>query len=80
MDPYTKDLIAGKKAIEHNKQAADPFKQLVTLPEVEVEPEPEPTESPAQSEWYVESLDEGVDHYMFPRSMGYLVLESQYKA
>lgn len=31
------------------------------------------------SEWYVEEIDEGVDHYMFPRMMGYLVLEKQYE-
>ena len=31
------------------------------------------------SEWYVEKMDEGIDHYMFPRTMGYLVLEKQYE-
>lgn len=79
MDTYCKDLIAGKKAIENNKQAADPFKQLVQLPEVEVEPEPTEGLDEQGAEWYVEKLEEGVDHYMFPRSMGYLVLENQYK-
>ena len=29
--------------------------------------------------YYVESIDEGIDHYMFPRAMGYLILEKQYE-
>ena len=84
MKPYCLDLIEAKKAIEKNKQAADPFKQLVDLPEVEVEVDGEKereidAEGVGGGEWYIEEIDEGVDHYMFPRSMGYLVLENQYK-
>ena len=79
MKPYCLDLIEAKKAIEKNKQAADPFKQLVDLPEIDVEVDGMNAEEGSGSEWYIEEIDEGVDHYMFPRSMGYLVLENQYK-
>lgn len=42
-------------------------------------PDKEPGEERDESsEWYVEEMDEGVDYYMFPRTMGYLVLEQQY--
>lgn len=73
MEPYCCDLIEAKKAIDNNKRAEDPFSELVELPSLEKESET------TGEEWYVEEIDEGVDHYMFPRSMGYLVLESQYK-
>lgn len=76
MKPYTTVLIEGKNAIQGNKDRADPFRKLVDLPEVSsASPDEERDES---SEWYVEEMDEGVDYYMFPRTMGYLVLEQQY--
>ena len=76
MKPYTTVLIEGKNAIQGNKDRADPFRKLVDLPEV---PSATPTEERDESsEWYVEEMDEGVDYYMFPRTMGYLVLEQQY--
>ena len=80
MLPYCEDLIAAKKDIQHNKHVKDPFSELVQLPEATTPPTSNSTpEERENAEWYVEEIDEGVDHYMFPRSMGYLVLESQYK-
>lgn len=76
MLPYCEDLIAAKKDIQHNKHVEDPFSELVELPQPSSQSTPEEREN---AEWYVEEMNEGVDHYMFPRSMGYLVLESQYK-
>lgn len=83
MKPYVSVLIEGKNAIQANKDRADPFRRLVQLPEI---PSPETPlgsseateERDESSEWYVEEMDEGVDCYMFPRTMGYLVLEQQY--
>lgn len=79
MKPYTTVLIEGKNAIQGNKDRTDPFRKLVDLPEVSSSPDKEPGEERDESsEWYVEEMDEGVDYYMFPRTMGYLVLEQQY--
>ena len=80
MKPYAEDLIAQKRDIEHRREAKDPFFKLVNLESSS--PSNASSETPpadSSSEWYVEEIDEGVDHYMFPRTMGYLVLEKQYK-
>lgn len=83
MKPYVSVLIEGKNAIQANKDHADPFRRLVQLPEVPSSGTPSGAseieeERDESSEWYVEEMDEGVDCYMFPRTMGYLVLEQQY--
>ena len=43
------------------------------------EEEEEEEEKDSETLYYVESIDEGIDHYMFPRAMGYLILEKQYE-
>ena len=85
MKPYVSVLIEGKNAIQANKDHADPFRRLVQLPDVpSTTPQGASGASGAEeerdesSEWYVEEMDEGGDCYMFPRTMGYLVLEQQY--
>ena len=93
MDPYAHDLIASKVDISQNKFRADPFSTLVDLStpsgtsgtsstaeegkEGGEGDEEEVKDSGAL--YYVESIDEGIDHYMFPRAMGYLILEKQYE-
>ena len=80
MKPYAEDLIAQKRDIEHRREAKDPFVKLVNLESSS--PSNASSATPpadSSSEWYVEEIDEGVDHYMFPRTMGYLVLEKQYE-
>ena len=85
MAPYAVDLRAGKEDISTNKYRTDPFGALLNLDALaaassEQEKEDENGDDRDESsEWYVETMDEGVDHYMFPRTMGYLVLEKQYE-
>ena len=86
MAPYATDLIAQKRDLEKRRDAIDPFQKLNPIDEKSPGSTPEPspeassnTSKDTSSEWYVEEVDEGVDHYMFPRMMGYLVLEKQYE-
>ena len=89
MDPYAHDLIASKVDISQNKFRADPFSGLVDLStpssasktplSTGEEGEEGEEEKDGETLYYVESIDEGIDHYMFPRAMGYLILEKQYE-
>lgn len=89
MAPYAVDLKAAKDDISTNKQRIDPFGSLINIDELTSGSKSSATgdgrggdemsDRDESSEWYVETLDEGVDHYMFPRTMGYLVLEKQYE-
>lgn len=86
MAPYATDLRAQKRDLEKRRDALDPFQKLNPVEEpsprssAETSPEASALSSKdTSSEWYVEEVDEGVDHYMFPRMMGYLVLEKQYE-
>ena len=77
MTPYTSDLIAMKRSIAANQYRADPFRCLVDV-DAMLPPTPAGPSDDA-SEWYVETAEDGVDQALFPRTMGYLVLESQYR-
>ena len=77
MLPYTSDLISMKRSIAANQHHADPFRCLVDVDALL--PPPPAGPSVDASEWYVETVEDGIDQALFPRTMGYLVLESQYR-
>lgn len=77
MTPYTSDLIAMKRSIAANQHRADPFRCLVDVDALLPPPPAGPSDD--ASEWYVETVEDGIDQALFPRTMGYLVLESQYR-